>query len=211
METAIAIASILGAISIGAASPGPSFVLVARIAVATSRRDGLMAALGMGVGGVIFGGLALIGLRALLTEVAWLYLTLKVAGGVYLVYLGIRLWHGAREPLNVGMQDARPTGSLMRSFTLALMTQLSNPKAAVVYGSIFAALLPAAPSVWLFVLLPIGIFAVEAGWYTIVAYVFSAARPRAAYLRSKTLVDRIAGTVMGALGIRLIVDGVRPG
>jgi threonine/homoserine/homoserine lactone efflux protein len=211
METAIAIASILGAIAIGAASPGPSFVLVARIAVATSRRDGLMAALGMGVGGVLFGVLALVGLRALLTEVAWLYLTLKVVGGCYLVYLGVRLWRGAREPLDVDAADARPTGSPRRSFTLALVTQLSNPKAAVVYGGIFAALLPAHPSVWLFVLLPFGIFAVEAGWYTLVAYIFSASRPRAAYLRSKTLVDRVAGTVMGALGIRLVIDGVRPG
>lgn len=211
METALAVASILGAIAIGAASPGPSFVLVARIAVAASRRDGLMAALGMGVGGVIFGGLALIGLRALLTEVAWLYLTLKVVGGVYLVYLGFRLWRGAREPLQVTAAEARPGGKLRRSFLLALATQLSNPKAAVVYGSIFAALLPAAPSPWLFVMLPIGIFAIEAGWYTIVAYVFSAARPRAAYLRSKTLIDRLAGSVMAALGLRLVMSGLRPG
>jgi threonine/homoserine/homoserine lactone efflux protein len=211
METALAVASILGAIAIGAASPGPSFVLVARIAVATSRRDGLMAALGMGVGGVIFGGLALIGLRALLTEVTWLYLTLKVAGGLYLVYLGFRLWRGARAPIGVNARDAQPTGSLRRSFILALATQLSNPKAAVVYGSIFAALLPQAPSGWLFVFLPIGIFAIEAGWYTLVACVFSAPRPRAAYLRSKTLIDRIAGSVMAALGLRLILSGMRPG
>jgi threonine/homoserine/homoserine lactone efflux protein len=211
METAIAIASILGAIAIGAASPGPSFVLVARISVATSRRDGLMAALGMGVGGVAFAGLALIGLRAILAEVAWAYLALKVAGGIYLVYLGVRLWRGAAEPLQVNAGDARPTGSLWRSFLLALATQMSNPKAAVVYGGIFAALLPASPSTWLYALLPVGIFAVEAGWYTIVAYAFSAPRPRAAYLRSKTLIDRIAASVLGALGLRLIIDGVRPG
>jgi threonine/homoserine/homoserine lactone efflux protein len=211
METAIAVASILGAISIGAASPGPSFVLVARIAVAASRRDGLMAALGMGVGGVIFGGLALIGLRTLLTEVAWLYLALKVAGGLYLLYLAIRLWRGAREPIEIEATGNGDRRSLARSFAIALGTQLSNPKAAVVYGSIFAALLPAQPSTWLFVLLPVGIFAVEAGWYAIVAYAFSAPRPRAAYLRSKTLIDRIAASVLGALGLRLIVDGVRPG
>src|SRR3546814_9047630 len=99
----------------------------------------------------------------------------------------------------------------LRSFLLALATQLSNPKAAVVYGSIFAALLPAAPSPRLFVALPIGIFAIEAGWYTLVACVFSAPRPRAAYLRSKTLIDRIAGSVMAALGLRLILSGMRPG
>lgn len=209
MESAIAAAGILGAIGIGAASPGPSFVLVARIAVARSRRDGLMAALGMGVGGVIFGGLALIGLRALLAELAWLYLALKIAGGFYLLYLAWRLWRGAGEPIRMAVAEARPAASAWRSFLVALATQLSNPKAAVVYGGIFAALLPQHPASWLFVVLPIGIFAVETGWYTVVAYAFSAPRPRAAYLRSKTLIDRIAGSVLGALGIRLIVEGGR--
>ena len=62
MESVFTLAAILGALLIGAISPGPSFVLVARISIARSRRDGLAAALAMGVGGVILGGLALLGL-----------------------------------------------------------------------------------------------------------------------------------------------------
>ena len=46
--------------------------------------------------------------------------------------------------------------------------------------------------------------------WTIVALLFSAQRPRAAYLRSKMWVDRAAGAVMGALGIKLIYDAGRP-
>ena len=68
MDAFIALGAILGAFLIGAISPGPSFVLVARISIARSRRDGLAAALAMGVGGVILGGLALVGLRALLLQ-----------------------------------------------------------------------------------------------------------------------------------------------
>ncbi len=52
------ILSILGALSIGAMSPGPSFVMVVRVSVAASRRDGLAAALGMGFGGLLFAALA---------------------------------------------------------------------------------------------------------------------------------------------------------
>ena len=52
MQAAIILSGILGALLIGAISPGPSFVLVARTSIALSRRDGLAAALGMGLGSV---------------------------------------------------------------------------------------------------------------------------------------------------------------
>src|SRR5260221_5691868 len=95
MQPAIVIAGILGAILIGAMSPGPSFVLVARTSIALGRRDGLAAALGMGIGGVVFGALALLGLQALLTRLAWLADGLKLAGCAYLLYLAVRPSRGA--------------------------------------------------------------------------------------------------------------------
>jgi threonine/homoserine/homoserine lactone efflux protein len=209
LESVISLAAILAALLIGAISPGPSFVLVARISIARSRRDGLAAALAMGVGGVILGGLALLGLRTLLMQAGWLYLGLKIVGGLYLLYLGVRLWRGANEPIAIATGNdvgSRPG----RSFAVALATQLSNPKAAVIYGSIFAALLPAQPPLWMCLVLPPLILLVEAGWYVVVALAFSSALPRAAYLRSKRWIDRLAGSVMGALGVRLIVDSGRP-
>lgn len=205
--TALALPAILGAVLLGAISPGPSFLLVARIALATSRRDGLAAALGMGVGAVLFGALALFGLHAILGEVPWLRLGIEVAGGLYLLWLAVSLWRGAGRPLAV-TGDARRAAGPARAFALGLATQISNPKTAVVYGGIFAALLPADPPFWLLASLPPAILAIEAGWYAIVAMAFSSGRPRAAYLRSKSWLDRAAGSVMGALGARLVVEGV---
>ena len=81
----------------------------------------------------------------------------------------------------------------------------------MVYGSIFAALLPPAPPLWLVAALPPLILLIEAGWYAIVAVTFSADRSRAAYLRSKRWIDRLAGSVIGLLGARLIIDTGRSG
>ncbi|MBB4955744.1 threonine/homoserine/homoserine lactone efflux protein [Agrobacterium vitis] len=197
---------ILGALLIGAISPGPSFVLVSRIAITSSRIDGLAAALGMGLGGALFGTLALAGLTALLLQVEWLYMTLKLIGGIYLVYLGIHIWRGASDPLSIDRVAAVEKTSALRSFAFAFVTQISNPKTAVVYGSIFAALLPVSPPHWLLFSLPPLIFFVEASWYATVALVFSANKPRGLYLHSKTWIDRIAGAVMGALGARLLSE-----
>lgn len=200
---------ILGALLVGATSPGPSFVLVSRIAITASRLDGLAAALGMGLGGALFGTLALAGLSALLLQVEWLYMTLKLLGGAYLIYLGIRIWRGASAPLSLDTAAAFEKKTLLRSFSFAFVTQISNPKTAVVYGSIFAALLPASPPHWLLLALPPMIFLVEASWYAIVAFAFSANKPRAVYLRSKAWIDRTAGAVMGAMGLRLLIAGVQ--
>ncbi|MGL4196224.1 MAG: LysE family translocator, partial [Allorhizobium sp.] len=123
---------IMIAIGIGAMSPGPSFVLVSRISVANSRLHGLAAALGMGLGGAFFAVLALAGLVALLEKVEWLYLVLKIAGGLYLIHLGIAIWRGARQPITVETADGRAALSVSRALVLGLLTQVSNPKTAVV-------------------------------------------------------------------------------
>jgi threonine/homoserine/homoserine lactone efflux protein len=209
MDHLLPLFSIIVAIALGAISPGPSFVLVARTAIAGSRRAGLGTALGMGLGGLAFATLALLGLIALLAQVAWLYLGLKILGGLYLLYLGWRLWRGAHEPLTVDTSGKTGRG-FWRAVLLGFVTQLSNPKTAVVYAGIFAALLPAQPlPLWLALALPAAIFTVEFVWYALVATAFSAGGPRRIYLNAKTWIDRLAGGVMAALGLRLVFEGAR--
>ncbi|MDQ0071398.1 threonine/homoserine/homoserine lactone efflux protein [Variovorax boronicumulans] len=212
MDTTLSLLGIAGAMTVGAMSPGPSFVMVARTAVA-SRSDGLAAALGMGAGGLVFAIAALAGLQAAFLAVPGLYLAIKGFGGAYLIYLGFRIWRGARQPLAM-TQDAdapstRRRGRGRRTFLLGLATQVSNPKTAVVYASIFAAFLPREVPLVLALAVPAVIFCIETGWYAIVALALSSAAPRSAYLRYKVWIDRAAGGVMGLLGLRLVWSAVR--
>lgn len=214
MTPTAAVASILVAILLGAMSPGPSFVLVARNSIGLSRRDGIATAVGMGIGGVVFSGVALAGLYTLLAAIDWLYIALKIAGGLYLLYLASHIWRGASEPLSIGGRDDIRKLNVRKSFLLGLSTQLSNPKTAIVYGiygSIFAALLPQHPPVWCYVMLPPFVFAIEAGWYTVVAMCFSDRHPRELYLRMKKWIDRLAAGSIGALGLRLMLTANKVG
>jgi threonine/homoserine/homoserine lactone efflux protein len=206
MESLFVLAPLLGAILIGAISPGPSFVLVARTAIAVSRLDGVGAALGMGLGASIFAAGALLGLQAVLTSIPSVYIGIKIIGGLYLLYLAVRLWRSASETITIADAPRDTQSTVLRSFFLGLATQLSNPKTAVVYASIFAAMLPS-DQTWssTFAIVPL-IFAIETGWYALVAIAFSAERPRNRYLRSKRWIDRSAGAVMGLLGLRLFSD-----
>ncbi len=125
----------------GAVSPGPSFVMVARVAVSTSRTGGIASSMGMGLGGVVFALAALLGLHAVLVAVADLYAGLKVLGGLYLCYLGYRNVSAARQPLQIDSNNGSKHTSLYGSLLPGLTTQVSDPKTAVVYRSVFAAFL----------------------------------------------------------------------
>jgi threonine/homoserine/homoserine lactone efflux protein len=204
MQDIPALLGIVAALAVGVVSPGPSFVLVARTSVSASRAAGVAAALGMGIGGVVYAVAALLGLQGLLLAVPAFYLALKLVGGVYLVCLGIRIWRAADMPLvQQGRVRAR-SRSMFSALSLGFATQVGNPKTAIVYASVFAAFLPAAQTVAFDLALVAIVFTIESSWYSVVALVLSSERARAGYLRHKAMVDRAAGAVMVALGLKLM-------
>ena len=211
MQPLVSFLSILGALALGAISPGPSFLFVTRTAVAVSRRAGFAAAAGMGLGATLVSLLALLGVRAVLAQAEGLYMGFKVLGGLYLCFLAWRLWRGASTaPPEVAVRAGTPAVSNAgRSFWLALATQLSNPKTLLVIGGIFAALLPAHVPGWMYPAIPATQFFVEGSWYAFVAIAMSSSGPRRAYLQARASIDRVAGGVLGALGLRLIFEGVK--
>jgi threonine/homoserine/homoserine lactone efflux protein len=202
--------AIVVAMTLGAMSPGPSFVMVTRTAASQSRADGLYAALGMGLGGLMFAIASLAGLHGLLVAVPSLYWILKVAGGCYLAYLGVRIWLAAKQPLATSPTHmASRRGPAVRSLLLGFTTHVSNPKAALIYTSVFAAFLPADTSFAFKAAVAIAVFCVEFSWYAVVALVLSASGPRNAYLRFRRWVDRAAGGIMVTLGLKLISSAGR--
>jgi len=208
MQDLSALLGVIAALTVGVISPGPSFVLIARTAVSSSRSEGVAAAMGMGAGGVVLAAAALLGLQGLLLAVPSVYLVLKVLGGLYLAYLGIRIWLAAKQPLAiVELGSGRTTG--LRSGLLGFTTQVSNPKTAIVYASVFAAFMPATQSLGFDFALVTLVFTVEASWYSVVALALSAERPRVAYLRHKAWTDRVAGGAMVALGVKLASSAYR--
>jgi threonine/homoserine/homoserine lactone efflux protein len=93
-----------------------------------------------------------------------------------------------------------------KALGVGLATQLSNPKTAVVYASVFTSLLPAAFSLTFGFFLVFLVFLIEAGWYVIVALVLSSAKLRQGYLQRKVIVDVLAGAIMMILGGKLIFN-----
>ena len=203
LESLLILGSIAMALMLGAMSPGPTFIYVAKNSIAISRKHGLYTALGTGTGAAIFGLLAVMGLQAILLAVPSAYLLLKICGGLYLLFLAYKIVKHAKEPIQTNLAHGQQM-SLRRAFTTGLITQLSNPKIAIVLASIFTALLPKEIPNYFYVVLPILCFFIDAGWCSLVAVALSAEKPRQAYIKFKAVFDRAAGAVMTVLGLKLI-------
>ena len=201
MSELAALAGIVIAIGVGAASPGPSFLVVARTAASQGRRSGLHVAIGMGIGSLVFAAAALLGLNALFSAIPLLYVVLKMFGGIYLLYLGFCIWRGSTRELSEGKAEGQYHNR--RYFALGLTTQVSNPKTAIVYAGVFAAFMPHQPTLQFNLAVLVSVFCIEAGWYAAVATALSAPKWRQRYVSYKKWLDRSAGSVMGLLGVKL--------
>jgi len=190
---------------LGAMSPGPSFLIVTQTAMAKSRANGIAVALGTGLGAGLFALLAILGFYVVLEAVPWMYMLLKILGGLYLCFLAYKLWHSANEPMVFNAAPTSSSSDLLKSFLLGLVTQLSNPKTAIVIGGIFAAFLPTEVPAYGYVLLCLVAFVIDFVWYSAVAIVLSTPTAQQRYARFKKHINRAASGVMGVMGLKLVV------
>lgn len=183
-------------------SPGPSFLITARTAVAQSRADGIKVALGLGAGSIVWSAAALLGLNFLFHQFHWLFMGMKVAGALFLLWIAFQIFRHAADPveMNEGANNEDRHDPLLRGF----LTQISNPKVVVFFGSIFVAMLPSEAPGWMIVALIAIVTMNEVVWYSLVSLFFGASRVRRFYLMAKRWIDRATGAFLGLLGLRLL-------
>lgn len=183
-------------------SPGPSFLITAQTAVARSRLDGIKIAFGLGAGTVVWASAALLGLSALFRLHHWLFVGMKVAGALFLLWIAIQIFRHAHAPIEMGEGN----GEAMRRnpFLRGFLTQISNPKVAVFFGSIFVAMLPQDVPTWMMLALLAIVTTNEVVWYVLVALCFGSGPVRRFYLGAKKWIDRVTGLFLGALSLRIL-------
>ena len=205
MEYVAALAGLALVHLLAVASPGPSTVLVIQTSAVSGRRAGLLAAFAMMLGALVWAAAALYGLQILFARFEWLYVAFRIAGAIYLIYLGVMLLRHAGAPLPEGDPAVAQAGA-WQGFAQALLLQLSNPKVMVFMGSIFISLLPAQPPAWMDATVLAIVAINEFTWFALLALLFSGNTARAFYRRTKVWLDRIMGGVLAALGVRLVLS-----
>lgn len=201
----LALTGLLLAQAVAVVSPGPSFVVVMRAALARGAERALWVAFGLGLGTFVWAAAALFGLGLLFAAFPWLYLGLRIAGAAFLLWMAVMLWRHARAPLPEADEQAQQAASVVAALRTGVLTQLANPKVAVFFGSIFVTFLPPEPGLAFQLTALACCVAVEWLWFGTVALAFTRPPVRARYAAAKHVIDRLTGTVLAGLGARLVL------
>ncbi len=194
----------LAAASIIALSPGPGILYVAARTLAGGRGEGLASSLGTAIGGLFHVAAGAVGISALVMASAEAFSLLKIAGALYLVWLGIKTLREAR--LDTLASEARV--SIARAFRDGIVVEALNPKTAAFFLAFLPQFVdPSAGAVWL-QFLGLGLVSVALNTAVDVVVVVAAARARSIALDRPTLLRRLrtgAGIVIAGLGLGLLL------
>ena len=183
-------------------APGPNFVATVQASLTGSRRAGVTVALGIAVGTAIWAGLSLVGLGLLFESVSWLYSLVKILGAGYLIFIGLQTIVTARRP---AVAAAKPLSD-GRAFRRGLLTDLSNPKAAAFFTSLFAVAVPPAAPLWFDIMIVTTVVAIAGLWYVAAAYAIACRPIAAAYQKARKAIAYATGTLFTAFGAKLAID-----
>ncbi len=138
-------------------APGPDFAVVTRAALASGRRGGAWASIGVATSNAVQGTVAVVGLGALIVASQPVFTAIKWAGVAYLAYLGVQslrtAWRG-HYPLGVPAAAA-PTRrrAALHGWRQGFLSNITNPKVLVFYLAVLPQFLPANAAPWQIVLL----------------------------------------------------------
>ena len=183
-----------------AASPGPGvFATVAR-ALASGFRPALAVICGIVLGDIIFLLFAFFGLSMIAQALGDLFFIVKICGGAYLIFLGIRIW--IRKPALASNENGKHTGTMWGNFVSGLIITLSNPKVILFYCGFLPTFLDLSALTLYDLALVVGIVTIVLA-SVLSTYALLASRARRMFTNQKAArrLNRAAGGVMVATGL----------
>jgi threonine efflux protein len=186
----------------GVMSPGPNFVAVTHRAISSSRPEVVAMVAGIALVNMLWASLALFGLAILISTLPWLFWSIKVAGGAYLVWFGVQLLKYSNEPLQAKKATSASGATLKVALRDGIVTNLSNPKSMAFYASVFSGAVPtdSTPETLMAMVTMVGIVATL--WYGTVALTLSAERMAELFRKGKLVIERCCGLFLILLGGR---------
>lgn len=190
------------ALAIAVALPGPGIFSIVSCAIGHGFRHALAMTAGIVLGDVIFFWLAVLGMAALARSLGELFFFVKLAGAIYLIWLGVKLWRARpAAPADVAVEAGAARG-YSRSFVAGFLVTIGNPKTIGFYAGLLPTFVDLerltavdAAAMGAIVVLVVGLIPA--------AYAFAAAKSRRFFQSTSSLklMNRTAGTMMIGSGI----------
>ena len=185
-------------------TPGADMALVTRSALAGGRRAALATTLGISLGVLAWAAASALGVAAVLATSPTAFAVLQLGGAAYLVVLGLQtLWRTRQAAPDRG-EDGDRAERRTTAFRQGLLTNVLNPKIAVFYGTLLPQFLsPGDPALAISLVLAGIHVAFGLAWLTTYAWLVTRAGDVLRRPRARRALDRLTGTVLVALGLRI--------
>jgi len=185
---------------IAGGSPGPATLAISGTAMSAGRAAGVAVASGVVAGSATWGIAAALGMSALMLANAWVFEVIRYAGAAYLLYLAFKSLRSAMRPTPLKMVAQ----SNERLFFKGFLIHLTNPKAILSWGAIYAIALPAgaqAAMIWqLFAMLITISILVFIGY----GILFSHPAIVRGYVSAKRSFDAVFAALFGAASLKIL-------
>jgi RhtB (resistance to homoserine/threonine) family protein len=199
-------AGLLLAFGVGVIIPGADFAMVLKQSIAHGRRAALFTSAGIAAAILVHGSYTLLGVGVIVGQSILLFDALKIAGAVYLLWLGIGALRGP-SPQPPEDLDAPPGGTIsdFAAFGQGFLTNLLNPKAVLFFLALFTTLVSAATpgGIKVFYLGTMGLMLFS--WFALVSLFFTTAKVRQGFFKLGRWFNRITGLTFILLAIRVAV------
>lgn len=188
---------------VGGGSPGPATLGIASTSMNTGWRMGLAFSLGILFGSAFWGLAAVLGMSALMLSNAWLFEALRYIGAGYLLYLASKSLRSAlsRQGRLTGRAQS---GTAWRVFCKGALIHLTNPKAILGWGAVYAIATPADAAIgdlfWMFGFLYSGSILVFIGY----AVLFSSPGVVRVYQHMRRWFELTFATLFGLAGLKIL-------
>ncbi|HAF03787.1 MAG TPA: hypothetical protein DCG89_08315 [Spartobacteria bacterium] len=185
-------------------TPGPDTAYILGRSIAQGRAAGIASAFGIATGSIFHTCAAALGLSAILATSAWAFSAIKLIGGAYLIFLGIKMLLQRQHRLNLPSNFRRSTA--YAAFRQGILTNVLNPKVALFFLAFLPQFIDPGSSAKVPAFLTLGLTFVTTGtiWCLILAWFASALGER---LRGNPtiaeLLNRAVGSLFVFLGARL--------
>jgi threonine/homoserine/homoserine lactone efflux protein len=181
-------------------TPGPDTVYILGRSIAQGREAGVASALGICVGSIFHTGAAALGLSAILATSSVAFVAIKLLGGAYLIFLGIKLLLDRRRQLSLPFNFRQRTRAA--AFQQGVLTNVLNPKVALFFLAFLPQFIDPATNNKILAFVTLGFTFVTTGtiWCLILAWFASSFSDR---LRASETVGQWVNRAIGALFIFL--------
>lgn len=193
---------------VGLISPGPDFLYISHKAMRDSRRNAILASIGISLGIGFWSLVVLFGLSFLNKAIPSFQNFLMIIGGVYLTYSGIKMVKIAQNAKLEEIITAQTNNSALKEIVNGILINLSNPKVIVFFSSVLAGYVHNLSRLIenLFVL---SILMGSALCYFIsLSILLSHQKVRMFYTKYSRYLDNVAGAIFTLFGTQLIYEGI---